>query len=176
MAFLLFGNDESDFRSLTYSFLNLMRFSISEMPYDELVHSNRIFGSMFFFFWSILMILILVNVFIAILSEAYTQVADELAEEKIKLNISFNKNSVFKRASSVYNSLEKFVHNNVFKSLDTNKDDHVDADELAAIKNIDKEQATSIIERLDTDGNMKLDKNEFQNLDDQVLTEIISGQ
>ncbi len=58
---------------------NMVRFTLVDMNYSALSLSSRLWGS-FFFLWSLLMLLILANVFIAILTEAYSQVQMELTD------------------------------------------------------------------------------------------------
>ena len=66
-AFLSFSSDVEDFRSLNSSILNLVRYTVTDMDVQLLTNSSLIIGPIFFVFWSLLMILILANVFIAIL-------------------------------------------------------------------------------------------------------------
>merc|ERR1712176_1561817 len=77
-GFLTFSSDVDDFRSYIFSMSNMVRFVLVEMDYTALTVSSRAFGSFFYFLWSLLMLLILANVFIAILTEAYSQVQMEL--------------------------------------------------------------------------------------------------
>merc|ERR1712038_356881 len=85
-GFMTFTSDVDDFRSYPISLGNMVRFTISEMDYDKLTVSSRLWGSFFYFVWSLLMLLILANVFIAILSEAYSQVAADSAETAQPVN------------------------------------------------------------------------------------------
>ena len=109
-GFLAFGSDVSDFRTLTMSILNLTRFTITDMNFAALVASNRFLGSSYFVIWSILILLILTNVFIAILSNAYSSVSAQYNKEpklpKINLGI---KQKLAKARDSVLNPLNFLV-------------------------------------------------------------------
>ena len=80
-GFLTFNSDVDDFRSYVFSMGNMVRFTLVDMDYGNLTLSARLWGSFFYYLWSLLMLLILANVFIAILTEAYSQVQMELTEE-----------------------------------------------------------------------------------------------
>ena len=82
-AFLSFSSDVEDFRSLNSSILNLVRYTVTDMDVQLLTNSSLIIGPIFFVFWSLLMILILANVFIAILSDAYNAINIEQKDDII---------------------------------------------------------------------------------------------
>merc|ERR1719319_1575680 len=82
VGFLAFSTDVHDFRSLPHAMVNLVRFTIAEPPYDELRNSNKALGSLYFGVWGLVMLLILANVFIAILCDAYADVIGEVEEEE----------------------------------------------------------------------------------------------
>ena len=82
-AFLLFSADVQDFNTFGGSIFSLIRFLVSEMDIDSLTSVNPVVGSLFFCLWGVMMILILSNVFIAIISAAYEEVAEELKGENL---------------------------------------------------------------------------------------------
>ena len=60
---------------------NMCRFVLVDMDYDALTRSSPNWGAVFYFIWSLLMLLVLANVFIAILTEAYSEVQMDLTDE-----------------------------------------------------------------------------------------------
>merc|ERR1712129_125697 len=72
------------------SILNLMRYTVTDLDYEKLRNSNKFLGSLYYILWSILMILILANVFIAILSDAYSTISNEEDEEDLIDSIKRN--------------------------------------------------------------------------------------
>ena len=87
-GFMTFKSDVSDFRSYNMALISMVRFTVTEMDGDTLMSSTRMWGSFFYFVWSLIMLLILANVFIAILSEAYAAVqADMQDEEEFDINV-----------------------------------------------------------------------------------------
>ena len=81
-GFLLFCSDVRDFRSFSYAMANMIRYTVAELDYTELSGSSSLAGSAYYFGWSLLMLLVLANVFVAILSEAYVRVAERFEDEK----------------------------------------------------------------------------------------------
>ena len=80
-GFTLFSSDVEEYRSLTYSIANSIRYLVANMSFQELVKSDRVAGPIFFTIWGVTIVLILANVFIAILSEAYASLQDEIDKE-----------------------------------------------------------------------------------------------
>ena len=172
MAFLLFSSDVSDFRSFPMSFFNLIRFTVTEMDYDALTNSNRMLGNMFYVVWSILMIMILANVFIAILSEAYASISDDEDDgqpilrrltSSINSRIHHLKHSI--AAPFGWNSKSTL---SVFNQTDSNRDGRLDTNEIADALNLDDRGAEDIIDRFDEDGDHQLNQQELHRLKQEI--------
>jgi hypothetical protein len=151
-AFLSFSSDVYEFRSFSSSILNLIRFIVSDMDLDSLSTSNKIFGPIFYCSWNLLIILVLANIFIAILSDAYSIVNLETREE----TFSFGG---FQDAFGKYFS---FLTN--WKDVDKDGDGHISKEELSTSAGISQVEACSVIEIFDQDGDGKLNENEAQML------------
>lgn len=80
-GFIVFGSDVRMFRSLTQSFLNLLIASVNDLDFDDIYKSNRSLAIVYSFLWVFIMLMILINVFIAILLDAYTDLREEKDEE-----------------------------------------------------------------------------------------------
>lgn len=72
-AFIIFGSDLMDYRTIQWSILNLVIASVTELDYDSMFRSNRTVAAWFYTLWVFAMMMILINVFIAILLDAYTE-------------------------------------------------------------------------------------------------------
>ena len=153
-GFLAFSSDVDDFRSFPHSVMNLIRFTVTEPNYASLRASNRALGSVFFVAWGVLMLLILANVFIAILSDAYTNVALELSKEDEKVLENLKA-----RISSFADRLVNIT--NVWNRADANHDGKIDAQELATAMNIPLQEAEQLINDHDVDHDHKLSVYEF---------------
>ncbi len=153
-AFLSFSSDVEEFRSLNSSILNLVRYAVTDMDLEKLTDSSLVVGPIFFVLWSLLMILILANVFIAIMCDAYNAVNDTHKDEPLGFN--FGLNSILKR-------VKKFgtFFSNSFSSLDRDNDGTVNRRELVKSTGLNKRDAQLVIDTFDRDNDNKLDKHEF---------------
>ena len=77
-GYMLFSDDVKEFRQLHYAIGNMFRSIVSGLDYDMLLREtqveNWIFASLYYVVWGVFVILVLSNVFIAILSESYANV------------------------------------------------------------------------------------------------------
>ncbi|CAK4216905.1 unnamed protein product [Aphanomyces euteiches] len=72
MGFLLFGNHVREYRSLSGSLASCFQMLLGAFDFDALASANPVMSGMFFFSFMIFVFLIVVNMFIAILSEYYS--------------------------------------------------------------------------------------------------------
>ncbi|KAF0686572.1 Aste57867_21632 [Aphanomyces stellatus] len=72
MGFLLFGTHSQDYRSLADSLVACFQMLLGAFDYGSLAAANPVMSALFFFSFMILVFLIVVNMFVAILSEYYT--------------------------------------------------------------------------------------------------------
>jgi polycystin 2 len=75
MGFLFFYQDVPGFRSFLISIITLIKGITSGLDSDALESSNRFFGPLFFLSFNIVVILILINIFLAIINEAYEEIS-----------------------------------------------------------------------------------------------------
>lgn len=77
-GYIMFHGDIIEFRQLHYAMGNIFRAIVSHLDYDKLLGEtqvdNWIFASFYYVVWGIFAILVLSNVFIAILSESYANI------------------------------------------------------------------------------------------------------
>ena len=112
------------------------------------------------------MILILANVFIAILTEAFMEVKQELSyEENVfggllkHIKVGETRKKISSWITGKGNSI-----NEVFQQTDKNDDGLVDTDELAEAAQLSKSEARKVIQSQDVDGDMTLHMEEFMRL------------
>lgn len=191
-GFLLFSSDVEEFRTFPHSIINLVRFLISDLEYDTLTESSVVWGSIFYCLWGIVMILILANVFIAILTDAYMEVQKQRTESE---NIQFGAllrgapKELMKGASGAVSgavsgmtstisrigktlSLDTRMKltskwsgksvNDAFDETDKDHDGNISESELAAAANISKVEAREVIKSRDIDGDHRLQQAEFR--------------
>jgi len=119
MGYIAFCSDVYAFRSFGNSFGNLLQYVVADMDLEALMKSNRFIGNFYYIMWCLLMIMVLSNVFIAILCDAYSEVQDDLKKTTTKIKIPGLK--MLSKLSLGFNNFNQ------------NKDGHVDKKELKAI-------------------------------------------
>lgn len=70
-GFLFFSPDVYSFRSFTISIVTLFRGLVGGLDVDELSEANRIFGPAYFSIFNFICVLILINVFLAIINDSF---------------------------------------------------------------------------------------------------------
>ncbi|OQR87314.1 ryanodine-inositol 1,4,5-triphosphate receptor Ca2 channel (RIR-CaC) family protein [Achlya hypogyna] len=88
MGFLLFGNHVRDYRSLSSSLAACFQMLLGAFDYASFLNSNPAMAGVFFFTYMVSIFLVLVNMFVAIISEYYRVAMDEKKlndENKAKL-------------------------------------------------------------------------------------------
>merc|ERR1711920_905944 len=158
-GFLVFSSNVSDYRTFSFSIINLFRYTVTEMDYDALNQANVTAGTIYYMTWTLLMLLILVNVFIAILSDGFAEAQEEKtqSQEESVLPLLFMK------------SMPNVIRNMVFNMIDDDKDGYLDKSEIAKNQGITEEEAAKQIEAFDTDHDGKLDDKEFDNFYDSKM-------
>merc|ERR1712060_260806 len=137
------------------------------MDYNSLRQSNIFYGTIYYVTWTTLMALVLVNVFIAILSEGFAAVQEEnrkLAPEKFSIGTFL---------PLMNSALWRKVSGKVFKVIDKNNDGFLSKEELVEVHG--ERGATEMLEIFDQDGDRKLDMNEVREMYDSQRTNLVLG-
>jgi len=148
-GYLIFSSDVSDFRQFGTALLNLFRYTVTDMDYEALKQSNVMAASLYYVSWTLVILLVLVNVIVAILSEGFETVQEEnraAPEEKF----------IFTKF------IPHALRNVLFSYMDSNKDGYLSVEEFATAHGISTEEATEIVKKYDSDNDGQLDANEFK--------------
>jgi len=87
MGFLFFLQNVREFRSLPISLLTLFSSLFGGLNAEDLAQSNRFIGPMYFIFVNMLVVLVLVNVFLAILNKSFDDACDASAADPETLHL-----------------------------------------------------------------------------------------
>jgi len=158
-GFIAFNSDVSDFRSYGFTIGNMFRFVLVDMDYDALTRSSSNWGAVFYFVWSLMMLLVLANVFIAILTEAYSEVQMDLEDDldPNKLLGNFTKMVLGEKTVEKLNKLR-------VDDFDDDGDGQIDAHELAQRTNLSVHEAKDFIKSVDIDNTGTLNAKELKKL------------
>lgn len=155
IAFAAFCTDVEHFKSFPETMISLIQFIVSDMDLESMKSSNSTMAVPLYIFWTIIMVFILANVFIAIISEAYIETKEEVASNKINVREMI-------REGVLKNLLLKFVK---FNDADKDGDGKIDLEELAQMQSAGAmghgQSAQDIISKYDKDGDGQLDEREY---------------
>jgi len=149
-GYLVFSSDVSDFRELHIALLNLFRYTVTDMDYEALRQSSVVAASIYYVSWTLLILLVLVNVIVAILSDGFEKVQEENRKAP-------DERFIFTRF------IPAAMRSYVFSYMDSNKDGYLSAEEFALAHGIEKKEAEDIIAKYDINGDGLMDAEEFNN-------------
>uniref|UniRef100_A0AAY4C6X6 EF-hand domain-containing protein n=1 Tax=Denticeps clupeoides TaxID=299321 RepID=A0AAY4C6X6_9TELE len=161
LGYLLFGNQVESFSTFSKCIFTQFRIILGDFDYNAIDQANRVLGPIYFFTYVFFVFFVLLNMFLAIINDTYTEVKEELASQKDDLQISqilkqsyaktFMKLKLKKeKISDVQNALQSGSKELEFKAF---------RDNLKDLGHNDQEISATFA-TFDRDGNNILDKEE----------------
>lgn len=99
IGYLLFGLSVRQFRSLGVAILSLLQAVAGDLDYSALSDAHHLLGPLFYIAFYLLLLLILLNVFLAILNDAYLQTITEQEEAEYQENEEAGQFSINEQSS-----------------------------------------------------------------------------
>ncbi|KAK7005356.1 polycystic kidney disease 2-like 1 protein, partial [Biomphalaria glabrata] len=81
LGFLLFGTQVNDFSTFMNSFFTLFRIILGDFDFHQLEQANRILGPIFFMLFVFFVFFVLINMFLAIINDTYSEVKSDMAKQ-----------------------------------------------------------------------------------------------
>lgn len=171
--YVCFGMQLAEFKTLGDSFGALMRLTLGDFDYQAMADTNSIMAPLLFYLFVTFVFMILLNMFLAIITDAYAEVKEEESEEDLNFysKLATKAGSQLSKLFGQRNKVSQLVSE--LKSSDKNQDELVDIEELKeALKDYPK-----ALLLLETEGPMELlakyDVNADGVLDKQEMTSIL---
>ena len=171
--YVCFGMQLAEFKTLGDSFGALMRLTLGDFDYQAMADTNSIMAPLLFYLFVTFVFMILLNMFLAIITDAYAEVKEEESEEDVNFyaNLAKSAGNQISKLFGQRNKVSQLVSE--LKSSDKNQDDLVDIEELKeALKDYPK-----ALLLLETEGPMELlakyDVNADGVLDKEEMTSIL---
>ena len=174
-----FGLDVHGFRSVSASLMSLFQFVLGIFDYDELWASNRILAPVFFSAFAVIVILILMNIFLAIINDSFNVVSErQKAAQSLTGSSRRSCTAALRKqftammddigqGSSLLNSEE------LMAKMDVNGDAYLDAGELEELlrktRLYEHFTVKELIQRFDSDGDGKLSGQEVTSMNEALL-------
>ena len=181
MAFYMaFGLEVHGYRSVSASLISLFQLVLGIFDYDELWSANRVLAPVLFGSFAVLVILILMNIFLAIINDAFVVVSEKQKQARSLTGIFrslFYKKVLRKQFDSMMDDL---TQQSTFSSaaelmekMDINGDAYLDPGELEELlrqtKLYEHFTVKELIARFDSDGDGKLSGDEVQKMNEALL-------
>jgi hypothetical protein len=169
---LILGNDNYAFHQPSKSASSLLLAVFGDFDYEAISSANRVLGPLFFFSWMLYAAIILLNMAIAIISEAFVHVlesdialgdVDDMWDYMNELDLV----KKVKKLAGLEEKVDNILHS--FHELDADNDHNVTKQELqtyvtkhqAEMSALDVTDAEGIMQRFDADGSGNLDEKEI---------------
>jgi len=131
LGYLLFGTQVKDFSSFENAFFTLFRIILGDFDFHQLEQANRILGPIFFMLFVFFVFFVLINMFLAIINDTYSEVKSDMANEKNEFEIGdYFKKGYTKMLDKLNFKRDKIVDiQKALQSADINNDKQLDFDE-----------------------------------------------
>lgn len=176
-GYVLFGPQVKDFSTFSDSIFTLLRIILGDFDFPGMVHAQPELGPMYFFSYVVSVFFILLNMFLAIINDTYSEVKAELEAQQANYEIS----DYFKR--SYNNMLERVVGRNKGYDIEgamklAGTDGKVTYEEVRQnLKkcNFSDLEIEMFFARYDVDGDFELDEEERKHVMDKVKDGSVNG-
>ncbi|XP_069958832.1 polycystin-2 isoform X1 [Cherax quadricarinatus] len=168
LGYLLFGTQVEDFSTFLNSVFTLLRTILGDFNFHDIEAANRILGPIFFISYVFFVFFVLLNMFLAIINDTYTEVKFDLAGQRNEFEIA----DYFKRG---YNNMmgklgkrDKLIDlQNAIKLSDSDNDGLLTFDAIRAnLKkcNFSDMEIEMFFAKYDTDGDRVLEADEVKRM------------
>jgi len=164
-GYLAFSVNVDDFRTFNMALLTLFKSIVGDLDYDKLADANSSYGPFYYIIYYVTVLLVLLNVFLAILNDAYTAVREE--DQNSVQSAHANSGGL----TSVFNAIrgKPTQTKHMVSALDATleDDDYCDLDEMKEVMRkhgVAKpdEVAMQMMKEFDTNGDGRLDAEEMK--------------
>ncbi|XP_016313144.1 polycystic kidney disease 2-like 1 protein [Sinocyclocheilus anshuiensis] len=169
LGYLLFGMEVETFSTFNKCIFTQFRIILGDFDYDAIDRANRVLGPIYFFSYVFFVFFVLLNMFLAIINDTYSEVKSELASQKDEFQIAdLIKQSYEKTVMKL--KLKKEKISDVQKALDSGSSELQFKDFKDALKEMGHadHEISAAFSRFDQDGNQTLDKQEQERMKQEL--------
>uniref|UniRef100_A0A8C4PKZ8 Polycystin-2-like protein 1 n=1 Tax=Equus asinus asinus TaxID=83772 RepID=A0A8C4PKZ8_EQUAS len=177
LGYLLFGTQVENFSTFIKCIFTQFRIILGDFDYNAIDNANRILGPVYFVTYVFFVFFVLLNMFLAIINDTYSEVKEELAGQKDELQLSdllkqsYNKTLLRlrlrkERVSDVQRVLQGGEQEIQFEDFTNSLRELVHAEHITEL--------TAAFTRFDQDGNHTLDEKEQEQMRQDVEEERVA--
>lgn len=166
LGVLIFGGELDDFKNMFHSIYTLFRIILGDFDFHSMEQSNRILGPIYFIAYVFIVFFILINMFIAIISDTYSEVRAELSvpgEHRYPIS-----EHVSKLKESFWGKLGWSSHSEDDDSEDDNQIDWYSFRKEMEKSGMEEDDIKAYFQKYDENGNLQLNRKEFAKLEESL--------
>uniref|UniRef100_A0A8C7F0Q5 Polycystin 2 like 1, transient receptor potential cation channel n=1 Tax=Oncorhynchus kisutch TaxID=8019 RepID=A0A8C7F0Q5_ONCKI len=165
LGYLLFGTEVNSFSTFVKCIFTQFRIILGDFDYDAIERANRVLGPIYFVTYVFFVFFVLLNMFLAIINDTYSEVKEELSSQKDELQITdIIKQSYMKTFMKLKLKKEKISDVQKVLRSGSNKLEFKDFREtLKELGHADHE-ISEAFSKFDHDGNQILDQEEQERM------------
>lgn len=169
LGYLIFGTQVRDFKSFDAAMFTLFRIILGDFNFHELEAANRILGPTYFILYVFFVFFVLLNMFLAIINDTYSEVKAELSNQKNEFDVGdYFKKGYNKMLDKLNLKRDKIVDiQKALQSADINQDRQLDFDEWRQdlkTRGYAEAEIEAVFAKYDLDGDRVLDEDEQRNM------------
>uniref|UniRef100_A0A8C9RMB8 Polycystin 2 like 1, transient receptor potential cation channel n=1 Tax=Scleropages formosus TaxID=113540 RepID=A0A8C9RMB8_SCLFO len=161
LGYLLFGTQVQTFSSFVNCIFTQFRIILGDFDFDSIDQANRVLGPIYFVTYVFFVFFVLLNMFLAIINDTYSEVKEELSKQKDDLQLAdILKQSYLKTFTKL--KLKKEKISDVQKALQSGSKELEFEDFRESLKEMGHadHEISATFSRFDQDGNHVLDEEE----------------
>ncbi|XP_062286585.1 polycystin-2-like protein 1 [Scomber scombrus] len=165
LGYLLFGTEVDTFSTFVKCIFTQFRIILGDFDYDAIDRANRVLGPIYFVTYVFFVFFVLLNMFLAIINDTYSEVKEELSSQKDELQITdIIKQSYMKTFMKLKLKNEKI--SDVQKALRSGSGEIEFKDFRETLKEMGHadHEISAAFSRFDRDGNHILDQDEQERM------------
>ncbi|KAJ3610234.1 hypothetical protein NHX12_022328 [Muraenolepis orangiensis] len=165
LGYLLFGTEVDSFSTFVKCMFTQLRIILGDFDYNAIERANRVLGPIYFFTYVFFVFFVLLNMFLAIINDTYSEVKEELSTQKDELQITdIIKQSYMKTFMKL--KLKKEKISDVHKALRSKSGEIEFKDFRETLKEMGHadHEISAAFSRFDYDGNQVLDQKEQERM------------
>nr|XP_019944360.1 PREDICTED: polycystic kidney disease 2-like 1 protein [Paralichthys olivaceus] len=165
LGYLLFGTEVDSFSTFVKCIFTQFRIILGDFNYDAIDRANRVLGPIYFVTYVFFVFFVLLNMFLAIINDTYSEVKEELSSQKDQLQITdIIKQSYMKTFMKL--KLKKEKISDVQKALRSGSGEIEFKDFRETLKEMGHadHEISAAFSRFDRDGNQILDEAEQERM------------
>ncbi|KAJ6661736.1 hypothetical protein lerEdw1_013258 [Lerista edwardsae] len=161
LGYLLFGTQVENFSTFVKCIFTQFRIILGDFDYNAIDNANRILGPIYFVTYVFFVFFVLLNMFLAIINDTYSEVKEELSNQKNELQLSDILKQGYNR-TLMRLKLKKDRISDVQKALQTGTKELEFEDFKNSLRELGhaEHEITAAFAKFDKDGNQILDEEE----------------